>query len=56
MKVVIAKTIGSYGRIEYLAAANTFPGVEGANMGIEFFPVHFCFALGAFHLFSPPGL
>ena len=56
MKVHITGAIGNYGRIGYLATTKTFPGVEGANKVIEFFCMHFPFALGTFHSFSPPWL
>lgn len=56
MKAGITGTIGNYGRIDYLATTKAFPGVEGANKVIEFFCMHFPFALGTFHSFNPPWL
>jgi hypothetical protein len=56
MSVIAAGAIGNYGRIDYLATTNTFPGVEDANIVMKFFREHFPFAFGAFHLFTPPWL
>jgi len=54
MHIVVAGAVGNDGRIEHLATAHAFPGVEGADDVIEFFRVHSSFALGAFHRLSPP--
>lgn len=49
MKVGTASAIGNDGRINDLATTNTLPGLEGANIVIKFFGIHFSFALGTFH-------
>lgn len=42
------------GRIENLAAAGAFPGIEGSHVIIELLVKHTAFALGTFHDWFPP--
>jgi hypothetical protein len=49
MKVGTTCTIGNNGGIDHLPTTNTFPGLKGANIVIEFFGIHFSFAFGTFH-------
>ena len=52
-QVLIARPIGQYGGIEYLAAGSTLPSFKGTDEIVEFLAVHSAFALRTFHEFPP---